>query len=186
MGKLLWSPIRPGENWAQTLVRVAGNLLRWIIGLPIVVGLLIWGGVAGYGWWSDRPHRISELEGIAIGMTPTDVTLIKGAPRSSGPEERNDGSWVEGMFFDDLLVLLKGPSKDKITVFRVCDTKPKYYDKVLGISGSDSERSVIRHLGEPDEVVIDDDKLGKASHFDRYNLMIRFKKAQVEAICVGI
>lgn len=33
---LFWDPIRPGENWAQTLVRVAGNLTRTAITLGLV------------------------------------------------------------------------------------------------------------------------------------------------------
>lgn len=80
---LFWTPLRPAENWAQTLVRVAGNLLRWIIGLPVVVGLIGWGVFSLYNWWADRPYHLTGLEGVEIGMTMTDVTLLKGAPTSS-------------------------------------------------------------------------------------------------------
>lgn len=243
--KLLWSPMRPAENWAQTLVRVAGNLLRWIIGLPIAVGLIGWGFFTFHSWWSDRPYRLNGLEGVEIGMTTTEVTLIKGAPelrRSTGrdlfdPEageylvnwqtgevrKRSDGDswnpvasarnkttgeilidegagWVpvpasmatkeekstdELMRFDDLVVFLGGGSEESRRVYRVCLSAPRSYDRVIGVSGSDTEAEVTSHLGQPDSVKIDDDGLGKRSSFERYNLMIRFEKARVVGICVG-
>jgi hypothetical protein len=186
VGRLLWSPIRPGENWAQTLVRVAGNLLRWIIGLPVIALLLLWSWFSYSNWSNNRPYWVDEFKGVKIGMTPTDVTLAKGAPDStSEPKQREDGSWSKGMFFGHLYIFLDGPSEEKLTVYRVCESQPSYFDEVLGISGSDSEKSVIDRLGKPDQETIDDDELGKSAFFYRYNLMLRLSKAQVDGICVG-
>lgn len=125
LGRLLWSPVRASENWAQTLVRVAGNFLRWVIGLPIVVGLLGWGVFSFNSWWKDRPYRLTGLEGVEIGMTPTEVTLIKGAPSSNDPAAIEDSSWSQLMFFNDLLVILRGESQDQLRVSRVCLTEPR-------------------------------------------------------------
>ena len=185
LGRLLWSPVRASENWAQTLVRVVGNLLRWIIGLPLLIGLAAWGASSIDSWMSDRPRHISELEGIDIGMTPTEVTLVKGAPSTDGPMKADDNSWKQAMVFDDLLVLFKGSSEEALRVSRVCLTAPRAYQEVIGVGGADSEKDVVRHLGQPDSEKIDADGLGKQSYFDQYNLMLRFEKAQVSGICVG-
>lgn len=185
LGRLMWSPVRQGENAAQTIVRVIGNLLRWVIGLPIVVGLIGWGVFSFHSWWSERPYRLTGLEGVEIGMTPTEVTLIKGAPRTSVPEQRDDGSWSQGMFFGEQLVIFSGESEDALRVYRICLTEPRYYDRVIGVAGSDTEAEVIRHLGQPDSVSINDDGLRKQSSFERYNLMIVFEKARADTICVG-
>ena len=89
------------------------------------------------------------------------------------------------MFFGELLVILSGSSQDALRVSRVCQTNPRYYDKVIGVSGSDTEADVIRHLGQPHSVSIDDDGLSKRSFFERYNLMLQFEQARVVAICAG-
>ncbi|MBY9067624.1 hypothetical protein K1X12_11995 [Hyphomonas sp. WL0036] len=265
LGRFFWSPVRPSENWAQTLVRVAGNLLRWVIGLPIVAGLIGWGVFSFHSWWSDRPYRLTGLEGVEIGMTPTEVTLIKGAPQlnsftrkdplgpanyfdqfdEADPErdplitktnedhytvnrntgevrkrdnlgtfrkirsainadgdilinegagwvplpssavEKHQESSIEVMRFDDLAVFFDRDSEGSWHVFRICLTAPRYYDKVIGVSGSDTEAQVVRHLGQPDSVSVDDDGLGKRSSFERYNLLVRFEKARVAGICAG-
>lgn len=43
---LFWDGVKPGENWAQTLVRVAGNLFRTFITLSLLfvlyLGMLDW------------------------------------------------------------------------------------------------------------------------------------------------
>ena len=249
-GRLLWSPVRPSENWAQTLVRVAGNLLRWVIGLPIVVGLLGWGVFSLHSWWSDRPYRLTGLEGVEIGMTPTEVTLIKGAPKYitpilaevafdeikpaleeewTPPDPPNEeigavaGVWtppsiiegpdgqefwfpsgtpdevisatireyyqgvvaIEMMSFDDIEVYFDRSSEGASLIARICLTQLAYSDGVIGIAGMNTEAEVIRHLGQPDSVSINDDGLSKWSSFERYNLTVRFKKARVYDICAG-
>lgn len=242
-GRLLWSPVRPSENWAQTLVRVAGNLLRWVIGLPIVVGLLGWGVFSLHSWWSDRPYRLTGLQGVEIGMTPTEVTLIKGAPKyiipilaavafddikppqeedwrpplpegfmhiregSDGqeflfpdgtPEEVMDATIrkhyqnaaaIDEMRFENPLdaieVHFDRGSEGASQVSLICLTEPQRFHRVIGVSGSDTEEEVIRHLGQPDSVEIDDNGLSKWSSFERYNLFVRFEKARVVGICVG-
>jgi hypothetical protein len=110
-------------------------------------------------------------------MTPTEVTLIKGAP--------DDGSWSQGMFFGDLLVILSGRSQEQLRVSRICQTDPRPYHNVIGVSGSEAEADVIRHLGQPDTVRVDEDGLAKRSFFDRYNIVIGFERARVTVICVG-
>lgn len=233
-GRLLWSPVRPSENWAQTLVRVAGNLLRWVIGLPILVGLLGWGVFSFHNWWKDRPYRLTGLEGVEIGMTPTEVTLIKGAPKyiipilaevafaeiKFTPEKRARLAEMklelfelkrqraamstaqeapapaalaappppgadELMSFDDVEVYFDRSSEGASQVARICLSQLAYSNGVIGIAGTNTEAEVIRHLGQPDSVSINDDGLSKWSSFERYNLTVWFKKARVYDICVG-
>lgn len=281
LGRLMWSPLRQNENAAQTLVRVTGNLLRWIVGLPFILGLIAFAGFSFNQWWQDRPYRLTGLEGIEIGMTPTEVTLIKGAPQlntligkdlpngaqsvqtpettprdsytnqssaaaqaepsASGsyaeyraerearrqqanaaetnrfaryrdpqgveaerarrrfattstaePQTDFDGQGFSGdyeievMRFDELTVFFIRRPGTSFRVLRVCAWAPRPWDSVIGVSGADTEEQVIRHLGQPDAVRVDDAGLSKWSSFDRYNLDVQFEKALVKSVCVGI
>ncbi len=55
-----WSSVRESENWAQTIIRVLGNLLR--IAFTAVL-LLIAVGLVGYYWSERRPfdarHKVT-------------------------------------------------------------------------------------------------------------------------------
>lgn len=53
-----WSPIREGENWAQTIVRVSGNLLRSIFTVLAVSALLA--SIVSY--FSDLARRAQAEE----------------------------------------------------------------------------------------------------------------------------
>ena len=134
---------------------------------------------------SIKPGEVHGLEGIEIGMSPTDVTLIMGSPKTNGPTLQDDGLWQQAMAFDDLFVLFRGSSDSSLTVYRVCLDHPRYYKGVIGVSGADAEDHVIRRLGKPDKVIVADDGLSKFSYYEKYNLMLRFVRARVAAICVG-
>lgn len=58
VGRWFWTPIREGENWAQTLVRVAGNIFRSVS--TLVFGVAI--AVAATAYVNDKADRQREGE----------------------------------------------------------------------------------------------------------------------------
>lgn len=187
--RLIWSPPRPSENWAQTLVRVIGNLVRWAIAVPAVFGLGIWGAVSLLQWLEDRPVFVSEYDDIAIGMTPIEVTLLKGKPDSEQEATLIVDFWKQSFTYSGyrskVWVFFEGQTQETLSVWRVCEAGPSPRNEVIGIAGGDREESVIRHLGAPDKESIDFRGLRKSSIFSKYNLVIGFEKAKVDSICVG-
>lgn len=184
--RFLWDPKPEAENSAQTLVRVLGNWVRSGFTASVVLVFGAWAAIAVEIWWEDRPRRLTSLGGVEIGMRPVDVTLVKGAPATGGPKEHAEGLWVQGMIYDRMVITLRGSSENSLSVERVCDYNHSPYTSFIGISGSDSESSVQKRLGKPSREVIHEDGLTKDLEFARYNVMIRFQQAKVQAFCVGI
>jgi hypothetical protein len=92
---------------------------------------------------------------------------------------------IELMRFDDVQVYFDRSSEGASQVARICLSQLAYSDGVIGIAGMNTEAEVIRRLGQPDSVSVNDDGLFKWSYFGRYNLVVRFEKARVVGICVG-
>lgn len=75
-----WSVPRPQENWAQTIVRVLGNLFRIAISLVIalVAFLLVY---AGLNWVGDQqPEPVDLVTAYVENRTQSNVTKDDGSP----------------------------------------------------------------------------------------------------------
>ena len=183
---LLWSPVKERETWALTLVRVTGNLLRWIVGLPAIIAILIAIGLAINSWYSGRPVELDTIKGVSIGMSPDQVTVAKGNPSNrTGPSIRTDGTYKSSMEYGGLLVLFEGPVETDLSVWRVCETDPSPYASYNGISKFDSEADVLKQLGKSDQEQVREDKLGKALVFYRWNMVVHLKADSTTGICIG-
>ena len=186
LSHLLWSPVKEGETWALTFVRVAGNLIRWIVIFPAVLLAIGLGIYAVYLWNDSRPVELNEMRDVVIGMSPDDVTVAKGAPGFRGEPETNDNGQTEiVMTYDDVFIFFVGEDENSLKVYRVCDTNPPSYPSYNGVTGYSSDERVREHLGEPDSERIHDDKLGKGLWYDRWNMIVHLEAGNVEAICIG-
>ena len=191
LSQLLWSPVRENETWALTFVRVTGNLLRWIIGIPVIVILAFLGYFQLQQIESNRPKPIEHLEKMArisIGMTPDEVTVSNGEP-----DRRTQPEILEGeerysflMRYFGYVAFFRGASPDEMTVKRICNTDMSYGVDYNGVRSFSSESDVIKLLGVPDRETIHDDKLGKALYFNDANMIIHFDASIVETVCIGI
>ncbi len=187
---LLWSPIGANENWAQTLVRVTGNLLRWVIGIPALAVAAIAAWFALQNWADSRPVKpksIQVMNGLSVGMTKDEVTVAKGKPDlERPPEEDENGEVLHALLgYGSIWVLLAGPSEEELVVFRVCDRSSSYATEYNGVRNNMSEAAVIELLGRPDNEVIHEDKFGKNLRWNEWNMFIGFNGGRVDAICIG-
>lgn len=71
LGRWFWSPIKPGENSAQTLVRVLGNLFRDALSLVILIvvvgGVLL--GITSARSSADYAERETERAKLVVTVT---------------------------------------------------------------------------------------------------------------------
>lgn len=59
-----WSSVRDGENWAQTLVRIAGNLFRIVVtGVAVLIGAIATQSAISEG---QQRQRASEVANILV------------------------------------------------------------------------------------------------------------------------
>lgn len=189
MGRLstiLWTPAPTGETAVQSRLRLLGNLSRWVILIAVLATLTIRDGVSLSKRIVQQPVRVMELGGIGIGMSTENVIRARGVGPRGAPARTADGIWSQRIVNGNLLVLLEGASEDDLVVRRVCETNPSYDTHVAGITGWESEDSVLRKLGKPSAEVANEDGPGKAAYFEAYNLMVLFGQGRVKGICVGV
>jgi hypothetical protein len=135
-----------------------------------------------YRWITESQLVIENPKGRTFLFPP--FTLEEVINATIKEHEQGAGAF-EQMKFDHLEVNFdRGPEGTSL-VSQVCLRELKHYNKVIGVSGSDTEADIIRHLGQPDTVKVDEDGLAKRSFFDRYNIVIGFERARVTVICVG-
>lgn len=78
IGRWFWAPIKAGENWAQTLVRVLGNLFRSALTLAVVGIAIILGLSAYYSGQSSANYAAAQADKEKIYIK---VTLMEEADR---------------------------------------------------------------------------------------------------------
>lgn len=79
-----WTPVRENENWAQTLVRAAGNLFRIVLTLTIVLAVSIAVMVFMQGLENQHHARVAELISVSASIDPV---LIEGEEPQRCPIE---------------------------------------------------------------------------------------------------
>lgn len=187
LSHLLWSPVKEGETWALTFVRVAGNLIRWLVIFPAILFALALAGFGIYYWFDNRPAELNEVDGVRIGMTLDDVTVAKGEPEhKSNPELQENGSVTLDMRYGQTLIYLRGDDESNPTVRRVCDISLSTYETYNGVGAYTSEAQVRKRLGEPDRERIHNDKFGKAMTYERLNMIVHIEAGTANAVCIGV
>ena len=148
----------------------------------IGVGLYAWNYVANL---PPAPSVVTELAGVKLGMSPTDVTLALGKPDTAG-ELENDKKGKTDFYYsyvlDNLIIKFSGPDKYRTKVETVCTGEG--YTELLGFSYYASEEDIVQRLGKPDFTSISKDGLTKAISYTKWKAVFQISKGHVDQKCI--
>ena len=144
---LLWSTIIALiaiAIWRTTVNKkwkTVGKVVGGIALLGVIVGVAIWGWLK----YQDRPQVVTQLAGIAIGMSKAEVTLALGKPT------RDTIGFTDGKLGPMRLAYVDEYNKDKMTLIyfdyddnaveRICELDG--YESLLGFSKYSDEQDII-------------------------------------------
>lgn len=184
-----------GILWSTVLIIVFVSIVlltkhgRWktfakVLGIALVLGVLIGAGTWFYFKYQNRPQVVSSLNGINLGMSEVDVTLVKGAAdRVLNPDQTPDGSRktlvYEGSLDSYTYAILRG-SKEGMVVTDICDMGG--YGRVLGFGTYSSEEDVVEKLGEPSNVSINEKGTRKLLSYPHWNAAFEIEKSDVSKV----
>ena len=155
--------------------------VKWkkvILVLASVAGLLA-AGVAGYTYYKNIPKKINSLDGIALGQTSNQVTLLKGEPNSV--KDSGDGKRTYVYSFDDSAVTpayrVRFNSLGNVDLIAAFYNNPANWLEVNGIWIGMNYENVLKRLGEADEI----EKEGEITTCDYFslNMSVWVKDAKV-------
>lgn len=191
-GEIVSNPEQQGlkrRKWGRLIVTLGGTAAL-LVGLAAIANFL-------YLEYQNRPQVATGIDGIELGMTKTEVTLLKGAPDShdAEPEWRDDWSgyltWIRyrGEYdFQWVDVILVGETADELRVKRICTNDSDHRFSGRGYSSSigvySSEQEVIEKFGRPVTEEVAEDGLSKKIYFWRWNLYFVISEGEVDVICV--
>ena len=172
----------------------------------IFFGLIVIGTALGVGayYWQELPQKIERqtaYAGLRLGMTQDEVMYVKGYPPFVLGEELTDPQWKGFMTVVDTKNLEKGkraidyrdwsyeeyehninvafnPARTAVTVIQ-CYSKDKVYrcPELGGVRDGDSEKEVLRKLGNPTSSKIDG--VTKEMSYRDFNIEIWLTKEEV-------
>lgn len=160
------------------LTRNAGSLIPTEVNLPALSEKEI----------PDSPEVVNLLDGISLGMTMLQVTLLKGAPDElSEPKPDPKGlkqvAYFKNESFGNIFTyaILRGP-RNSMVVFDVCTNSPT--TDLFGIKMLKDESKVYEILGKPPVVSINRQGTGKLLTYPKYNLAFELIKGKVSELCI--
>jgi hypothetical protein len=168
----------------SVLLVVSQDFRKITIGLVVLLAI----GAGIYSVWNtynNRPMVVEELSGVRLGMSPVDVKLAKGAPRTEEQvptEGRYPLRWVFGTHdLNPLIVYFTGIDEDTLRVAVVCDGRN---GRLLGLGSFSSEEAVVARLGAATNTSIAEDALSKIVTFEPYKVAFKIAKGMVTEVCV--
>jgi hypothetical protein len=173
----------------QVSVRNKWKVVGKIVGALIGMALLAGGGVWGWSRYQNRPKVVEVLSGVRLGMSPLDVKLAKGAPKSEDLATKEKDEYRAGWVFNEsdsgpsLLVLFYGSESTNLRVSIVCETDG--YSTFFGLGRFSSEDAVIAKLGKPTRTSIAKDGLQKMISYEPYKVVFTIAKGAVTDICIS-
>jgi hypothetical protein len=172
------------EKW-KTVEKIAGAL----VGLGLMAAAVI------FVMYADkdqipRPSTISQLAGVKLGMSPTDVTLALGRPSISGKMEidRDGQAHLTYVYTKDqnedysLDIIFAGADSRSTRAVIICEKGG--FSNLLGLDRYSSEQDVLRNLGTPSYSSIRNDGLEKAISYAAWNASFKVARGRVIALCI--
>jgi len=158
-----------------------------VLAIVVALGLVVGAGVWVYSKYENRPLVMSSLEGISLGMSEVDVTLIKGEPRKISKLDPAPEGFRKFMLFDHgsdsyTYAILRGP-EGSMVVTDICDKGG--YGRVLGFSQYSSEKDILEKLGQPSNVSINEKGTEKILSYPKWNAAFELSKGSVIKVCVS-
>jgi len=187
------------------------KILLILLGLPIIIGLLVWGGITSYEWFKETfPPAVKKQNGInqiMLGMTKDEILYAKGQPSEllSDIEENGklsdfklviksipDGksamdydSWsYDDKYGDSLLVTFNHKTNKAVNI--ICTSGESNYSKACEIQGLTvglSEEELLRRVGKPKKSDIESSV--KRMYYPDLNLQINLEKKKVYLISIS-
>jgi len=186
---LLWSTIIALiaiAIWRTTVNKkwkTVGKVVGGIALLGVIVGVAIWGWLK----YQDRPQVVTQLAGIAIGMSKAEVTLALGKPT------RDTIGFTDGKLGPMRLAYVDEYNKDKMTLIyfdyddnaveRICELDG--YESLLGFSKYSDEQDIIEKLGAPGDVSIHKEGLRKIISYPQWKAAYIIEKGDVRGVCTS-
>lgn len=159
---------------------------KWKLVLKVLGGIvllisLISAGVGGYYWYKNLPHEVSTLGKISLGMSPVEVTLKLGIP-TSGHEEDETASTKSYLYkgYSTIQYIILFDENDRAAL--ICSQE--YYNEVFGLGVYDDEEKIIKKLGEPTNVSINETGTSKMISYSQYKVAFDIEKGDVKTVCV--
>lgn len=189
--------IGSGIFWSTVLVllAVAARQItlhqKWkitgkVFGGVIVVCAAIVGGF--YSWHYIKslpraPSEVTELEGVKLGMTATEVTLLLGEPdqKTEPTTDNKETKFAYKYSSPDVNITFYGPDKYHTKVSIVCTKEPT--TKLLGFDNYSTEDRIIARLGEPSWVSIKRDGLAKIDSYSKWKAAFVLAKNAIIEKC---
>jgi hypothetical protein len=165
--------------------------------------------IGGVYFWNQLPVTVTpqtEYAGIRIGMTPDEVMYIKGFPPTVFGEPRDDGDWKgfqpaietkdleKGKRVQDYRDWSYGPPNSRIDI-KFNEAKDAVIavqcysgdrlgscPSIAGVTDGDSEKEVIRRLGNPDTSRIEG--VTKTMAYRNLGITLKLEKERVYLLAV--
>jgi len=166
---------------------------KWKLAGKIAAGFVVVCAVIGFGLYAwnyianlpPAPSVVTELAGVKLGMSPTDVTLALGKPDVAGePKIKNKETRIDYVYSDPQVdISFYGLDKYTTKVSSICTSV--VYTTLLGFDNYSSEVSVIDRLGKPDQTSIAKDGLSKIISYPKWNVAFTISKGAVSEKCIS-
>jgi hypothetical protein len=166
--------------------KLAGKIAAGFVAVCAAIG----GGYYGWNYVHNLPpppeplHVVTELGGVKLGMSPTDVTLALGKP-DTADEPTIDGAKTRINYTyesPELSIAFYGPNKYATKAAIICTAEPSV--KLLGFDNFSNEKLILKRLGEPDFTSIDSDGLWKAISYAKWKTSFHLTKGFVAYKCI--
>lgn len=130
----------------------------------------------GYSWRyaSTRPRPVTEFEGVKLGASITDVTVVLGAPTEV---EKNQLSFSGKNLFADFE---KGKSR---SLLRLCAFGEQV--ELMGFNHSSTESDIVKKLGQPSSISVSGDGLSKVINYRKLNASFGIRANHLELTCMA-
>lgn len=151
--------------WKKIVVRTVLTLILLIATIS--------GGIHGLKLYQNRATPQTEISGIKLSNTKSDIRFIKGAP-----DIEKDNIWAYREGIDNEYKLLVTFHEDTIrAVIYVGDCS--YCNEISGLGIGDSYEEVIEKFGDPSNLSVSQDKLERLASFEKYNVFFTFRENQI-------
>ena len=158
------------------------RLVKWVVGIPVLLAVLGGVGIWGYTAYQDRPIAQDEFYGLKIGTPRADVRFAKGEPVSKDGSDRwtyNAGSGSAGAEAAAYLVKF---NEDKVRyILYTAGAAQIYHPDLHGFKLDSKYDAVLTKLGQPSNVAISKDGLERILSFENYQTFFIFRKGEVIA-----
>lgn len=153
------------------------KILLWPSGVLLALAVIGGAGLYLYEKYESRPRKVTELWGIALADTASDIKFKKGEPTISKdgnvwqyrPTETSDYSYA---------VIFKGDQIKAIVYFGAMYSAPIIH----GVGHYDSPEETNNKLGQPSFVSRSIDELQRIHSYEKYNIMTQYEAGKLLAI----